>query len=192
MTAAPRAHTRRLFFGVWPDPAERAALAASAGAAVAASGGRAVPAENLHLTLLFLGSTAPERIAALEGLARRVAQAAPEVALELSFDALAWWRQPRILCALTPEPPAALVTLAAALRDAAVAAGFSPDLKPFRAHVTVARKVARAPAQLALDSVTWRHRTLALIESRTGVAGPVYSVLESWLLGKAEKVRTQR
>jgi len=104
------------------------------------------------------------------------------------------WARPQILCALGTEEPrdtdaASAPALAATLKNETAAAGFSPDLKPFRAHVTVARKVAHAPAALALQPVLWRFGTFALIESRTDPAGPIYSVIESYLLVKAEKAR---
>ena len=70
------------------------------------------------------------------------------------------------------------------------AAGFSPDLKPFRAHVTVARKVAQARRGIDMRKVLWSFDAFALVESRTLPEGPVYSVVESFVLGSTEKVRT--
>ena len=78
--------------------------------------------------------------------------------------------------------------LAQVLVAEAAAAGFSPDLKPFRAHVTVARKVARAARSSEMRRVLWSFDAFALIESRTLPGGPVYSVVESFVLGSAEKV----
>lgn len=192
MSLAPRDDTRRVFFALWPEECARRALAEATAGAVIASGGRAVPPENLHVTLVFLGGVAAARTAELAALGRRVAQAQPDAPLELTFDRLAHWVEPQILCALAGAACAPVTALVAALRAAAVAAGFLPDLKPFRAHVTVARKVVRAAARLELAAVTWRHRAFALIESRTDPAGSVYSVLETCVLGKTEKVRTPR
>ena len=76
--------------------------------------------------------------------------------------------------------------LATALKDAAAAAGFTPDLKPFRTHVTLARKVTRAPPESRLREMLWRFDGFALIDSRTESEGPVYSVLESYPLVRAE------
>jgi RNA 2',3'-cyclic 3'-phosphodiesterase len=85
------------------------------------------------------------------------------------------------------DPIPAATALSAALKDAAAAAGFTPDLKPFRAHVTVARKVMRAPRECALRALVWRFDDFALIDSRTEPAGPVYSVVDSYPLVKREK-----
>ena len=188
--------TRRLFFALWPDAEQRGALAHATRKSVRSCGGRPVPVQSLHVTLAFLGSVPEGRVPELDRIARRVADAFPAAAqpLLLTFDRLAHWARPQILCALGTEEPAAdtdaasAPALAATLKSETVAAGFSPDLKPFRAHVTVARKVAHAPSALALQPVLWRFEAFALIESRTDPAGPVYSVIESYLLVKAEKV----
>ncbi|HYL03297.1 MAG TPA: 2'-5' RNA ligase family protein, partial [Steroidobacteraceae bacterium] len=89
-----------------------------------------------------------------------------------------------------PGALAGLQALAGAIKQATVTAGFSPDLKPFRLHVTVARKVSHAPGPQAMRPVEWRFDGFALVESRTDPAGAVYSVVESYPLFGAEKVRT--
>ena len=185
---APAA-TQRLFFALWPDEAARLALEAATDRAVRRCGGRPVPAANLHVTLMFLGSVASERLSEVQSLARAVAAACvQEQPLALTFDRLVHWSVPHILCALAQAPDAA-GRLAAALKDVAAAAGFTPDLKPFRAHVTVARKVLHAAHLPALRPVAWHFADFALIDSRTEPSGPVYSVMESYPLVKSEKAR---
>ncbi len=148
------------------------------------------------MTLAFLGSVPERRVAELQAIARRVAEA-PEAGgtpMLVSFDRLVHWAKPRILCALDALPSAGteaagappVGALAESLKSETTARGFSPDLKPFHAHVTVARKVARAPAAQPLSPVQWTFDGFALIESRTEPTGPVYSVIESYLLGKTE------
>jgi len=188
-----RAPARRLFFALWATAEERRALSAAAAAAVGTSGGRAVPEENLHVTLAFLGQVPAARTSELAALAHRVGTngALAGTPLVLQFERLAYWHAPQILVALS-SAGAAAAALAAALQREASAAGFLPDLKPFRAHVTVARKVTHAAASTPLPSVSWKCAEFALVESRTIATGSVYSVLESYLLGKREKLRTQR
>jgi 2'-5' RNA ligase len=82
---------------------------------------------------------------------------------------------------------AAADRLAAALKAATAAAGFAPDLKSFRAHVTVARKVARPPPLAILRPIEWRCDAFALMDSRTGSRGPVYSVVGFQTLVKTKK-----
>jgi 2'-5' RNA ligase len=187
--------TRRVFFALWPDEAQRAALAHATREAVCTCGGRPVPMGNLHATLSFLGGIPARRVAELSAIARAVAGASFFETVELSLESVACWGRPQVLVALPPkQPPEADSTpvhaLAEALTVGAVAAGFTPDLKPFHAHVTVARKVARPPAVQALRPVRWRFDTFALIESRTHAAGAAYSIVECYPLVDSKKVRT--
>lgn len=188
-----RSAARRLFFALWPEAAERAALATAAAAVVGTCAGRAVPEEQLHLTLAFLGAVPATRSAELEALTREVGAAWP-LAMptpQLRFARLAYWRKARVLIALA-DADAALASVAQVLREGSLAAGFSPDLKPFHAHVTVARKVVRAVRSAPLTPVLWNCRRIALIESVGTPEGPLYSVVESAPLGKGEKVRQER
>jgi 2'-5' RNA ligase len=191
-TAQPKEPSRRLFFALWPDEAARAALAAATREAVSASAARAVPPQNLHATLAFLGSVPERRIAQLEDIARRVAQTfVPQCPVMLQFDELAHWVGPKILVARCAAESPAAHALAHLLKTATQAAGFAPDLKPFHAHVTLARKLDRAPALAMARAVQWRCDAFALIESRTTADGAAYSVRQSYLLVKREKAHTQ-
>jgi RNA 2',3'-cyclic 3'-phosphodiesterase len=185
-----------LFFALWPDGAQRAALAHAAAKTVHHSGGRPVPESNLHITLAFLGGVPEHRVEELAALARRTAANFPRAAVPLavSLEGFEHWAKPQVLAVLgqTEEadaaPKSGTTALAQVLVAEAAAAGFSPDLKPFRAHVTVARKVARAARSSEMRRVLWSFDSFALIESRTLPGGPVYSVVESFVLGSAEKV----
>ena len=182
--------TQRLFFALWPDAEARAALTAATMGAVSRSGGRPVPEANVHVTLAFLGSVPRRRIPELQRLAHEQAAAfTQEAPLSLTFERLAHWSRSQILCALAAEAPPPVSALAAALKDTAAAAGFRPDLKPFHAHVTIARKVLHAPAVPIERPVAWFFENFALVDSRTEPSGPVYSVIESYSLVKAQKAR---
>jgi RNA 2',3'-cyclic 3'-phosphodiesterase len=179
--------TQRLFFALWPGEDAREGLGHATAKAVRHSGGRAVPLGNLHVTLAFLGSVLQRRVPEVKQLATRATAGWPQQRpLELRFEGLAHWPRQQILCATAAEENPVAAALAAALKDAAAAAGFTPDLKPFRTHVTLARKVAHAPRECALREILWRFDSFALIESRTDSQGPLYSVLESYPLVKAE------
>jgi 2'-5' RNA ligase len=162
----------------------REAMAQAIRRAAPASGGKPVPADNLHVTLAFLGSMAERRLPELRNVAREAAEGVGE-ALELSFDHLEHWRAAHIICASPAEPPMPVVALARKLQDLLVGRGFTPDLKPFRPHVTVVRKVARPGPMSPLGKASpavWRFTELALIESRTLPEGALYSVVESYAL----------
>lgn len=189
--------TRRLFFALWPEDAQRTALVQATGKVVRHCGGRPVPAASLHVTLAFLGAVPESRITLLDSVAQRAAAAfaGQTLPLALTLSTFAYWAKPQLLVVLEREasdaaPQSGVATLAGILTSATAAAGFSPDLKPFRAHVTVARKVTHPPRANTLHEVAWTFCGFGLIESRTLASGPVYSVIGSQLLVSAEKVRT--
>jgi 2'-5' RNA ligase len=168
----------RLFFALWPTERMQSVLAKTAAAAVSAAGGRPIPTQNLHSTLAFLGYVPENRFGDLSVVD---SVAAPPIALTL--DRIEHWRRPEILCACASVTPQAALDLARELKDALLAAGFSPDLKPFRAHVTLARKVARA-RDASMTPVEWSFDSIALVASQTAPSGSSYSVVRSWALGE--------
>lgn len=188
MSSAGAAATRRLFFALWPDEAQRRALERASEKAVRHCGGRPVPSSNLHVTLAFLGSVAVARIPELQQIARSQAGIlAGHTPLELVYDRLVHWQEAQVLCALSAAEPATARRLATALQHATAACGFSPDRKPFQAHVTLARKVVHPPRLPRLRSIVWRFEAYSLVDSRTERNGALYSVLESYPLGAVDK-----
>jgi RNA 2',3'-cyclic 3'-phosphodiesterase len=174
----------------------RSALIQATREAVRPSGGRPVPAGNLHVTLAFLGSVPERRWQELGEIARSAAQSLrPELApadlsgelLELVFDHLEHWRAAHVLCASPAELPKPAEVLARELKDRLLGGGFTPDLKPFRPHVTVVRKVSRPGPVGRMPPVVWRFAELALVESRTLPEGALYSVVESFPLCSYKK-----
>lgn len=172
---APR---QRLFFALWPDDETRGALARLARERLAKASGRPVPAQNLHLTLVFLGHVDAERRACAE----RAADGLSARAFTLELSRTGYWPRPRVLWSAPDETPDALSGLASALSEALVACGHEPESRPFRAHITLARKVARAPSRSAHGPLRWRVDAFHLIESETHPQGARYRSLRSWAL----------
>lgn len=176
----------RLFFALWPDERMQAALAEAVGAIATSGGGRLVPTQNLHLTLVFLGALPESRIALLSPIAAQVAAAFSlgDEPLTVMLDRVQYWRKSQILCATASADPPAAVELSDALKRALIEQGFAPDLKPFRAHATVARKVQRVTRELEMPAVRWSFRDFHLVESRKEPNGSIYSSREKWPLDK--------
>lgn len=201
--AAPPEPTRRLFFALWPDEAMREAMARATHEAARASAGTPVPAGNLHVTLAFLGSVPERRLPRLAAIARRAgepiraegpASADGKSGLELVFERLEYWRTAHLLCALPLRRPGPVAALARRLQERLAEDGFAPDrntaqsagfnmARPFRPHVTLARKALRPPRSMEMQAVTWRFVELALVESKTHPQGAAYRVLESFTVG---------
>jgi 2'-5' RNA ligase len=180
----------RLFFALQPTSPQAAELLARASPLVTQLQAQGVSPGNLHATLCFVGAVAPEKLDALKAAAAGVR--CPVVALR--FDALDYWSKPRILCATAPDRPDSQA-LARILTAAVISAGFSPDQKPFRAHLTLARKVsAAAAAQLEWPSalepaMEVRCERFVLMQSRREESGSIYSVVDSWALDADKPLR---
>jgi len=174
----------RLFFALAPTPEQNTALATHVAPLIAQLQAQPVPAQNLHATLCFIGAIEPERLDALRAAAASL-RGRPA---KLSFDALEYWETPKILCATATRDLSAASELAIALGEAAVAAGFAPDIKPFRAHLTLARKIApttaaAVPLPLPLVPPTvLRAENFLLMSSRREGTRSIYSAVDCWPL----------
>jgi 2'-5' RNA ligase len=160
----------------------RAALAGwGAAAAGASSALRPVPAERLHLTLVFLGARGEEEA---EGIGELVTACADgPVHAELG-DAL-WLspRRPHVLTVALRDPAGRIGELQARVQDALVSgAGHEAERRRYLPHVTVARvrRDARLrPGDVALPEVpraSFALEALTLYRSRLG-SSPVYEAL---------------
>ncbi|MCB1777686.1 MAG: RNA 2',3'-cyclic phosphodiesterase, partial [Candidatus Competibacteraceae bacterium] len=90
---------RRLFLALWPEESARRQMAKRA---AQVAGRRAVRDANLHLTLVFLGATTSEQLAAYEAALADVTIPT----LELTLDHYGYWPQSRILwLGLSYTPP---------------------------------------------------------------------------------------
>jgi RNA 2',3'-cyclic 3'-phosphodiesterase len=174
----------RLFFALQPPLELGALLMERASPLLAELQTQAVPVSNLHATLCFMGAVPPERLDELRAAASRVRMAP----FEIVFDVFEFWEKPKVLVAGAANGSIHGTALSNALQNASVDAGFSPDPKPFRAHLTLARKIRPTDA----EKISWpreispgfvvRCEKFLLMESRRSEHGSLYSVIESWPL----------
>jgi 2'-5' RNA ligase len=165
---SPAAPSRRLFVALWPDAPRRAALAARRDAWEWPPGAAIVRAEKLHVTLHFLGQVPAERVEAVrEGIAL------PMTPFELTV------REPRLwhggLAVLEIDTPPELLDLHARLGLALDALGLPVEQRPYRPHVTLARK-ARGAVPPGATPVAWPVHDFALVVS----AGGEYAVMQRY------------
>lgn len=175
MKAAPR---QRVFFALWPDDETRCGLARLARAHLAPANGRPVAAANLHLTLEFLGSLDP----AAKACAERAAQSLSAPAFELELRCLGHWPRARILWSGPQHVPRGLTGLVGRLREALLACGHRPETRPFRAHVTLARKVRGPVEATGHTPVRWPVTDFHLLVSESARQGARYRSLQRWPL----------
>ena len=176
--AQPPERLRRLFFALWPSDELRATLGPRIRALQPRGAGRPQRPDQWHVTLEFLGPVPESRLAAIREAADRV-RAEP---FEVTFDAIEHWRRPQVLCLVARALPPALQALVSDLRAGLAERNFEPERRPFRAHLTLTRKLARPMAVGPCEPLCWRARDFALVESITDRAGSVYSPLATWPL----------
>ncbi len=184
-TASPTSAepARRLFFALWPGPETLARLLAEVRDRVPRGVGRAQRADQVHLTLEFLGSVAESRLGPL--LEVGAAAAADARPFELQLDAVEHWARPQVLCLTASATPEPLATLVRSLRAGLAARGFAPERRPFRVHLTLARRLSRPPPARPVDPVRWPAGEFSLVESTTRPSGSHYTRLATWPLGAA-------
>lgn len=176
MTETPETH--RLFFALRPDAAQRTALA-DWSAQLPPRTGRRVPADNIHLTLAFLGDTPAERQDCME-------RAAGEVRMppfELVVDRVGYFARARVLWAGPTQPPAALPELVEQLNRALAPCGYVPESRPFHPHITLLRKARPLSVEPEPLYCAWRVERFCLMVSESASAGVRYRVIRDYPLG---------
>lgn len=178
MSLSNQAETQRLFFALWPQQALREELARLARRVVGKQGKRVRP-ENLHLTLTFLGSMTLKQRACVDAAAGAI-EGTP---FELQLERIGYWPRPRVIWLAPRETPSPLVDLVWQLNKKLKVCGHQPELRPYQAHMTLARKAAGpfSPAQVA--PLVWRVDHFCLVRSTTASGGVEYRVLGAWPLG---------
>jgi RNA 2',3'-cyclic 3'-phosphodiesterase len=163
----------RLFFVVWPDEDAVAQFSRVADHLVLVPNGRLVAPKNYHVTLAFLGEVPDAQFELWE----RTGAALHATRCTIAFNALEYWPKRQVVVATAQELPPALFKIWTQLQQAA-------GLRPvsFRAHVTLARKVAQAPVLQAMSVVHWQISNITLVRSATGGAESAYTVVSTWPL----------
>lgn len=166
----------RMFFALWPPAAVRDALLAVRAGLPGAAGRENHPLD-LHLTLVFVGAVDPERRPCVEAAGDGLALPGFELSLDESGD----WPRAGIRWCRPGTFPATLPALVQALQARLRACGISPEPRPFRPHVTLARKAAATPRNPLPAPVPWSVREFVLAASLAG-RRPAYQVLRRWPL----------
>lgn len=164
----------RVFFALWPDDAERAALALWQPPLQQLCSGRAMAADKLHNTLVFLGEVASERLEGLQLAAQEVSGAA----FQLSFDTARYWGHNHIVYAAPGVVPAKLAQLVSDLEQRLRHHRFKFDPRSYKPHVTLLRGAQWSDSPLpAMPQVLWKMRDFALVQSTSDRQGARYEVL---------------
>lgn len=174
--------TPRVFFALWPVEAQRSALADWQHVLKKLCGGRTMRADTLHLTLVFLGQVAADRLEALTLAAEEVCAEG----FELCLDEARYWVHNHILYAAPGVTPAALQHLVNELEASLRRHRFDFDEREYKPHVTLGRNTHWSDEPLPdMLPVRWSVSEFVLLESVPENAASAYRILARFPLGVA-------
>ena len=167
------ADTARLFIALWPDPGVRDALRAWRDGCAWPKSASPVRVEQLHVTLHFLGNVPRVRLPDLmRGIGVRFEP------FELAFGHPELWHGG--IAVLAPDAvPEPLLALHGALGEALEQLGLPLEARPYRPHVTLARRAGSVLAPIQGPPVSWQVDGYALMESKVG-DGAAYCVVQTY------------
>ena len=138
-----------------------------------------VVAENLHLTLLFLGAVDEERLSQLCQLGCQVASR--QAGFSVVLDQLGVFPQAKVAWVGPSQAPRQLLDLEQALRTGVSALGLPLDERPYRPHLTLYRKARPLPSSAEpCRPVPLPVSEFHLYESCSTPGGVQYRKLASW------------
>jgi 2'-5' RNA ligase len=166
MNDEPRQPFKRLFFALSCPPDLRRTITRWR-SDLGVRNGRPVPGENLHLTLLFLGSVHVAQMADICTAAAKVR--VPGNALRIVLDRLETWPRSAVMVLTPEEAPPELLRLVYALEQAMLPFGFQDLSREYRPHLTLMRDF-RAPVPEATTTPEFfvRADRFVLYESHKG------------------------
>ncbi|RTZ58299.1 MAG: RNA 2',3'-cyclic phosphodiesterase [Gammaproteobacteria bacterium] len=179
MAAPDKPTARRLFFAIYPDAATRQRLADAAQPLI--TEGKSSPADNLHLTLAFIGlaDTATQRC-----LTEKAAQIDTPKPFNILIDQTGHFQKARILWLGPGRIPAELSTLHDDLAAAIQPCGYALENRPWTPHVTIARKYRGNASGSLKNPITLQVDTFSLMESVSSPSGVRYVELQKFRLRK--------
>ncbi|BCT68667.1 RNA 2',3'-cyclic phosphodiesterase [Nitrosospira sp. NRS527] len=178
----------RIFFAIWPDNDTQNQLVGLTKQLRLESlcGGRKIKAENIHLTLVFVGKVYPDRLEVLRDVADSVKRSVLP-AFDLVIDEVRYWKHNHIVYVAPGKVPQELINLEKMLRDAISAAGFPLEQRAYAPHITLmSNAFCPALAELA-EPVAWRVREWTLVKSEQTSNGSVYTPIGRWSLETSNK-----
>ncbi|HET6803159.1 MAG TPA: RNA 2',3'-cyclic phosphodiesterase [Casimicrobiaceae bacterium] len=166
----------RVFFALVPPVPLRRTLGELARVVAQRAHGRPVPADNIHATLAFIGEWPVSALARLYAIGAQLDAAPSRVAL----DVVGSFRRAGVAWVGASVVPAEVLEVVGKLGDALSAIGVAQDERPFRLHLTLARKCRDAYPQQTIGPFAWDVGDVALMRSDTRAEGARYAILARW------------
>lgn len=176
--SSSRPETQRLFFALWPPIELSRELYRLAGSALHGGSGRRVLPENIHLTLVFLGSVdAPFR-----ECAEQAAMVIRATSFTLMLEQMGHWSKSGILWVGPHQTPPPLIRLVQELNAGLAVCGYEAEQRPYAAHLTLARQARPRQTITSMEIRAWEVDRFHLVRSHTHADGARYEILRSWPL----------
>jgi len=153
-----------------------------------------VRTDNLHLTLKFLGDTRADRIAVVnQALENAAAMGSPMTLGARGLGVFPGIRRPRVVWVGIDGDVDTLMRLQQAIDGTLASAGFPPETRSFKAHLTIGRVKGRVDTGRLLEVVqhyqryrseSFQIKRFGLIQSDLKPQGPQYSYLAKYDLSR--------
>jgi 2'-5' RNA ligase len=176
----------RLFFALWPNEEVRKELGKISNQ-FKDENLRLTKNSNLHITLVFLGEVPEQDKAELIEKVNSI-KGNP---FSLTLDSIGHWKKPGILWIAPETTPDALDDLVMQLQSIIKQQGLNIDERPYKPHVTIARKVKQPTIPKEKFHIPWSVISFALVVSRSLNTGVEYHVLQEWNLQNKVLLTTQ-
>ena len=165
---------KRIFFALWPSEKQRRNIDAAIEPYRSSLAGKWTDRGNWHVTLVFIGGFPEDDIPALQAAADNIQCPA----IKLGFERIDFWKRPKIMCLQSDFVPDQLIDLVRSLGSAAKSFGFKPEKRPYRLHLTIARKARFFEAITLAQPVELHWSDFHLIESVSTPSGVEYKPLD--------------
>lgn len=146
--------------------------------------------DRMHLTLRFLGDVAPEPLERLRAMLREPLAAIDPFVLHVrGVGAFPSAARPSVLWAGVEPVDGPLAALQERVESASRAMGLSPETKPFRPHLTLARLrdkggaaglPALIPHESRFEGGAFTVEAVSLLSSELTPKGPIYDCIEEF------------
>ena len=171
--------SQRLFIALCPDGDLRQRVVNLEGLKAVTDFGRRIPFDNIHITLFFLGQVDKPTRSCIEHGAGSIRGKS----FELILDRFGYWTRPQILWLAPSHIPPELLSLFENMKARLVKCGVTPDKRPYKPHLTLARKVKKPPPGIKIEPLLWHVKQFSLMESLPSSNGGVnYQELACWEL----------
>lgn len=161
---------RQLFYALWPDDRQRDMMRNIINPALSVVEGTAVDRRNWHVTLVYIGAFAEEKIPDLQVAISEI----EPFEFRLRFDRISFWQRPKIASVHPRNMPSELEQLVTSIEQKLAPFGFEPNTRTYRPHITVARNARTFPDQPLTRAIDLQWSSFQLIESLSSSRGEQY------------------